>query len=104
MVVLPATPVQAAIAVWAAAFSGGAALGPVIGGLLLEHFWWGSIFLINVPIVVVGFVLAGGIRGVDPLHLTERVVSGEMSPEDAMDAFAEAVTEIAGADNVKTLE
>ena len=36
--------------------------------------------------------------------MTERVVSGEMSPEDAMDAFAEAVTEIAGADNVKTLE
>ncbi|MYS49655.1 MFS transporter, partial [Streptomyces sp. SID6013] len=36
-----------AIAVWAAAFSGGAGLGPVVGGLLLEHFWWGSVFLIN---------------------------------------------------------
>jgi len=36
--------------------------------------------------------------------MTERVVSGEMSPEEAMDAFAEAVTEIAGAENVKTLE
>ena len=36
--------------------------------------------------------------------MTERVVSGEMSPEEAMEAFAEAVTEIAGADNVKTLE
>ncbi|MGO4839465.1 MFS transporter, partial [Rhizobiaceae sp. 2RAB30] len=35
-----------------------AALGPVIGGLLLEYFWWGSVFLINVPVVVVAFVLA----------------------------------------------
>ncbi|MFK5583079.1 MFS transporter [Serinicoccus sp. LYQ131] len=49
---------QAAIAVWAAAFSGGAALGPVLGGLLLEHFWWGSVFLINVPVMVVFMVAA----------------------------------------------
>lgn len=42
-----------AIAVWAAMFSGGAALGPVVGGWLLEHFWWGSVFLINVPIIMV---------------------------------------------------
>lgn len=45
-----------AIGVWAAVASGGAAFGPVIGGLLLEHFWWGSVFLINVPIVVLAFV------------------------------------------------
>ncbi|MFA5538530.1 MAG: MFS transporter, partial [Gemmobacter sp.] len=38
-----------AIGIWAAVASGGAALGPVIGGLLLEWFWWGSVFLINVP-------------------------------------------------------
>ena len=38
-----------AIAVWAATFAAGAALGPVVGGLLLEHFWWGSVFLVNVP-------------------------------------------------------
>lgn len=42
-----------AIASWAAAFSGGAALGPVLGGWLLGHFWWGSVFLINVPLIVV---------------------------------------------------
>ncbi|MGA9714887.1 MAG: MFS transporter [Aeromicrobium sp.] len=42
-----------AIATWAAMFSGGAALGPVVGGWLLEHFWWGSVFLINVPLIVV---------------------------------------------------
>jgi DHA2 family multidrug resistance protein-like MFS transporter len=41
-----------AIAVWASAFAGGAALGPIVGGLLLEHFWWGSIFLIAVPLLL----------------------------------------------------
>lgn len=47
-----------AIAVWASAFSGGTALGPVLGGMLLEHFWWGSVFLINVPIMVLFLVSA----------------------------------------------
>lgn len=42
-----------AIATWAAMFSGGAVLGPVVGGYLLEHFWWGSVFLINVPLILV---------------------------------------------------
>lgn len=45
-----------AIGIWAAVASGGAALGPVVGGLLLEYFWWGSVFLINVPVVLVAFV------------------------------------------------
>ena len=38
-----------AIAIWAAGFSGGAALGPIVGGFLLEHYWWGSAFLMAVP-------------------------------------------------------
>ncbi|SDN75920.1 MFS transporter, DHA2 family, multidrug resistance protein [Phyllobacterium sp. OV277] len=42
-----------AIGIWAAIASGGAAIGPVLGGVLLEYFWWGSVFLINVPIVIV---------------------------------------------------
>ena len=45
-----------AIGVWAAIASGGAAVGPVLGGLLLEWFWWGSVFLINVPIVLAALV------------------------------------------------
>ncbi|MEV4104942.1 MFS transporter [Nonomuraea sp. NPDC049649] len=48
-----------AIGVFTACFMGGAALGPVIGGLLLQHFWWGSVFLMGVPIMVV--VLVGGL-------------------------------------------
>ncbi|GAA1723552.1 MFS transporter [Aeromicrobium alkaliterrae] len=47
-----------AIATWAAMFSGGAALGPVVGGWLLQHYWWGSVFLINVPVVAILVPLA----------------------------------------------
>lgn len=42
-----------AIAVWSSCFFGGLALGPVLGGFLLDHFWWGSAFLIGVPVMVV---------------------------------------------------
>lgn len=47
-----------AVGIWASVFSAGTALGPVIGGLFLEPFWWGSVFLINVPAVVV--LVVGG--------------------------------------------
>ncbi len=46
-----------AIGVWTAAFAGGAAVGPVIGGILLHHFWWGSAFLINVPVLAALLIL-----------------------------------------------
>lgn len=45
-----------AIGIWTAAFAGGAAIGPVLGGALLHQFWWGIVFLINVPVVAILFV------------------------------------------------
>lgn len=46
-----------AIAIWAAGFSAGAALGPIVGGILLEHFHWGSVFLMSVPVLVPMLIL-----------------------------------------------
>ncbi|MET8057983.1 MFS transporter [Streptomyces microflavus] len=45
-----------AIGIWAGSVGLGIAIGPITGGLLLEHFWWGSIFLVNVPVVVLALV------------------------------------------------
>ncbi|HEY8474892.1 MAG TPA: MFS transporter [Natronosporangium sp.] len=47
-----------AIAVWMSCFMGGTAVGPVIGGVLLEWFWWGSAFLLGVPVMVLLLVTA----------------------------------------------
>lgn len=41
-----------ALAIWAAGFSGGAALGPILGGWLVERFWWGAVFLVAVPLML----------------------------------------------------
>ncbi|WUV17183.1 MFS transporter [Streptomyces sp. NBC_01485] len=45
-----------AIGIWAAVNSLGFATGPLIGGFVLNHFWWGAIFLINLPVVALGLV------------------------------------------------
>ncbi|MFI5913027.1 MFS transporter [Dactylosporangium sp. NPDC051541] len=47
-----------AIGAWFACFMGGMTLGPIVGGLLLEHFWWGSAFLLGVPFMVL-LLIAG---------------------------------------------
>jgi DHA2 family multidrug resistance protein-like MFS transporter len=47
----------AAIGVWMACFMSGAAIGPIAGGLMLEHFWWGSVFLLAVPAMVLLLIL-----------------------------------------------
>jgi MFS transporter, DHA2 family, multidrug resistance protein len=41
-----------AIAIWGSSFAAGSALGPIVGGVLLEHLWWGSVFLVPVPVMV----------------------------------------------------
>ncbi|WP_409473173.1 MFS transporter [Streptomyces sp. HC307] len=59
-----------AIGIWGATASAGTAVGPIAGGFLLEHFWWGSVFLINLPVmavlVVVGVKLLPESRNPDP--------------------------------------
>src|SRR3954453_22185033 len=47
-----------AIALWSGLGGAIAALGPLLSGALLEHFWWGSVFLLTLPLAVVAFVLA----------------------------------------------
>ncbi len=70
-----------AIGVWATSFSAGAAIGPLLGGLLLEYFWWGSVFLLAVPVMalllVVGPVLLPEFRdpGAGRLDLFSAVLS-----------------------------
>ena len=47
-----------AVGVWITSYSVGGAIGPLVGGVLLQHFWWGSVFLIAVPVMVLLLVLA----------------------------------------------
>ncbi|AYF74694.1 MFS transporter [Nocardia yunnanensis] len=47
-----------AISVWGAMAASGAAFGPLLGGWMLEHFWWGSVFLVNLPVMALLLVLA----------------------------------------------
>ncbi|MEV6958167.1 MFS transporter [Streptomyces sp. NPDC051207] len=54
--VFPAGEQAKAIGIWAGTAALGVPLGPVVGGLLLDHFWWGSVFLINAPVVMVALV------------------------------------------------
>lgn len=46
-----------AVAVWISAFSAGSAIGPVLGGIMLEQFWWGSVFLLALPVMALLLIL-----------------------------------------------
>jgi EmrB/QacA subfamily drug resistance transporter len=61
---------QKAIAIWASTAGIGIALGPLAGGVLLEHFYWGSIFLVNIPVIVLALVgIAFAVpESRDPVH------------------------------------
>jgi MFS transporter, DHA2 family, multidrug resistance protein len=69
-----------AIAIWGSCFAVGGMLGPVLGGMLLEHFWWGSVFLIAVPFMGVLLLIAPTLlpesraAQAGPLDLTSAVV------------------------------
>lgn len=69
-----------ALGVWAAVGAGGAAFGPLIGGILLAHFYWGSVFLINVPIVVLVVILTARVvpaqagRAEQPLNISHALM------------------------------
>jgi len=62
-----------AMAVWMSCFIGGNAVGPVVGGVLLAHFWWGAVFLLGVPVMVLLLVVGPAVlpeyRAPDPGRL-----------------------------------
>ncbi|MGE0065726.1 MAG: MFS transporter [Solirubrobacterales bacterium] len=49
---------RTAVGIWSATLAGGAAIGPLVGGFLVEHWWWGAVFLINVPVVLIVLPIA----------------------------------------------
>ena len=72
-----------AIGIWAGFTGIAVAIGPVLGGLLLEHFWWGSVFLVNVPVVIIALVAIVWIvpeskdpdpQGLDPVGVVLSIV------------------------------
>ena len=79
--VFPAQERAKAIAVWAGVSGAGAAVGPVASGWLLEHFWWGSVFLVNLPIIV-GALVVGRVllpKSSDPSHAPLDIVGAGLS-------------------------
>ncbi|MBA0050569.1 MFS transporter [Streptomyces sp. AJS327] len=71
-----------AIGVWSAVAAVGAAVGPLVGGVLLEHFWWGSVFLVNIPLMAVSLPLAR--------WLVPESVGGAEGPWDVLGALLAA--------------
>lgn len=68
-----------ALGIWGAVGSAGAALGPLAGGALLEHFWWGAVFLVNVPVLMLAIPLVFFLA---PRHAA--LVQGAWKPAQAL--------------------
>jgi len=71
----------AAIGIWTAMVGVAVAIGPITGGLLLEHFWWGSIFMVNIPVAIIAIALGAFLlpesrdTGVGPFDVRGLVLS-----------------------------
>lgn len=76
-----------AISIWASLSLVGAMLGPLLGGILLQHFWWGGIFLINLPVVILAVI---GTLWVAPRHTHEHC--GIRRPWDSLSSLQVLVT------------
>jgi MFS transporter, DHA2 family, multidrug resistance protein len=75
-----------AIGVWSATSGLAVALGPITGGYLLEHFWWGSVFLVNIPVVLVALVLGHVV-----LPVTRDPDAGRLDPVGLLTSIAGVV-------------
>ncbi len=84
-----------AIGIWATMFALGMALGPVVGGVLLERFWWGSAFLVAVPVVAVLLIAAPLLL---PEYRTPR--SGRLDLASVLLSLAAVLTAIYGVKEV----
>jgi MFS transporter, DHA2 family, multidrug resistance protein len=80
-----------AIGVWIGAFSAGSAVGPVIGGILLDFFWWGSVFLLAVPVMALLLVL-----GPRVLPEYRDPAAGRLDPASAVMAIVAVLAVIFG--------
>ena len=69
------------IALWSALGGAIAALGPLVSGFMLQHFWWGSVFLVTLPLAAVAFVLAFLLV---PSHVNETTESGRQPRRRAL--------------------
>ncbi|MCV4342922.1 MFS transporter [Pseudomonas capsici] len=70
-----------ALGIWGAVASAGAALGPLAGGALLEHFWWGAVFLVNVPVMLFVIPL---VMAYIPVRLLSAGVTGKWPIDQAL--------------------
>jgi DHA2 family multidrug resistance protein-like MFS transporter len=93
-----------AIGLWSAVASSGSAIGPLIGGSLLEYFWWGSVFLVNVPFVVAALIATFSLIPSDEGHSEAHWdLPGSLLILIGLVGLAYAIEEIAkGADSLPT--